>query len=240
MKRGVSGRVQILGLRVGRHGPPAEGYRAAPCIPDREHDPVPKPVVGRPSIVGREGKARPVDLLRWDILAAQVLDQTVPRPAGEPDLEPVERRGIKPAPVEVIASRARLGAPDLATVIPDRHVHDVGKSRRFGGLLRHGRRGFRHFHACLPRQQLDRFHELHVLCLADEVQRVALGLATEAIVIALPIIHMKRRGFFLMERAGGPVVSLAQVRLPIVPRDFPPDHGGKRKTRFQLVKESGW
>src|SRR5690606_1082635 len=75
--------------------------------------------------------------------------------------------------------------------------------------------------------------------LLHEGDGIALRMAAEAVVIALAVIHMERRGFFLMERAGRPPVALGHVRLAHVPGDLPPDDGGKRDAGAQLVEESG-
>ena len=99
---------------------------------------------------------------------------------------------------------------------------------------------FWHGHARFARKDLDRLHETKVFGFLDEGQRIAFGVAAKAIVIAFAVIHMKRRGFFLMKRARRPHVAFALVGFAHVPCDLAPDNGRQGNAGAQFVKETGW
>src|SRR5690606_28854698 len=61
----------------------------------------------------------------------------------------------------------------------------------------------------------------------------------EAIVIALAVVDVEARGFFLMERTGRPHVALGLVRLAHVPDDLAPHHLTDGDAIAKFVQESG-
>jgi hypothetical protein len=107
------------------------------------------------------------------------------------------------------------------------------------GHLSRARVAFRHRHPRLARQNLHRLDEAQIFGFLDEGDGIALGMTAEAVIVSLPVIYMKRRGFFLMKRAGGPHVALAQIGFAYVPSDLAPDNGRQADAGAQFIKEAG-
>jgi len=105
----------------------------------------------------------------------------------------------------------------------NRLFHDLDKFLAHIGFLLRLRVAFGHGHARFVGQYLDRLDEIDVLGLAHKGDRVALGVAAEAIIKSLAVIHMEACGLFLMERAGRPKVALGLIGLAGVPHDLAPD-----------------
>ena len=85
----------------------------------------------------------------------------------------------------------------------------------------------------------DRLHEPDPLGFAQEADRVALGVAAEAVIVALRVVDVEGRGLFLVEGAGGPKVALRRLRLVRVPGDLSPDDATERNPAQELLDESG-
>jgi hypothetical protein len=130
------------------------------------------------------------------------------------------------------ARRLQFGLEELRG-----NFHDIVKACALLLALHVSFRHLRHGEARLPRQPLDGLGEAHALLLDEEGEDVAGRLAAEAVVAAFPVIDMEGRRLLAMERAAGPIVALARIGLPPVPRHLPPDDGGNRHPATDVIKE---
>ena len=164
-----------------------------------------------------------------------MVPQVLPPVRREPDIPALHRRLVQLAAFEVVTRGSACIGLEL-------------QFEKLGGLFHHRdklgaaillflRLGIAggHGHPGLARHDFDGLHEGHVFGFLDEPQRVAFGVAAEAIVVALFVVHVEGRGFFLMERARRPHVAFAGLRLALVPHDFAPDHLRNRGTALQLI-----
>ncbi len=216
------GRIEVFGV-VGRvHRPPAKGNRLAPRIADRKHDPVAEGVIGRLALVGGLQKPRLEHQIVGNAFRAQRLAQPFPAGGRKADFPPLLRGRRKPAPREITARLGGGGCLDLQAIPLHRLFHHSDQLAPPVGLFLRPRIALGDRHSGLAGEDLDRLGKAHILGLADKGDRVALGVAAEAIIVALPVIDMKRGRFFLMERARRPEVALAGVGLALIPHDLSP------------------
>lgn len=189
-KRGF-GAVEIFRIVIWIHRPAAEGDAASPRIADREHDPVAEGVIGLPPARAGSCKPRAEDQVFGDALAPELVPQRPPAVRREADLEPLDRLGAQPPPRQVIARSRAACRFQLQAVEPDRLFHNPGQFAATVCPLGRDRIAGGHRHACFARENLDRFHEADILGLAHEGHGIALGMAAEAIVIALAVIDVE-------------------------------------------------
>ena len=87
------------------------------------------------------------------------------------------------------------------------------------------------FHPCLCRQFLHRVHKGHAALIGQPADRIAMGLAAEAVIKPLLIIDVEAGGLLIMERA---------TRLELTPRlgqpHRAPDYGRQRGPHPQFVE----
>ena len=69
----------------------------------------------------------------------------------------------------------------------------------------------RHLHARLFSQDFDSLYKADILCFLHKIYCIALGVTAKAVIKALLIIHMKRRGFFMVKGARRPHITLARI-----------------------------
>ena len=229
------GRVQVFRVVIGVHGPPTKGDGPPPRITDGEHDPVAKHVIGFFAAIGWLGQTGSQNQFRRNALARQVVPQVLPPLWREPDFPAVKRGRRQATTGQIIARRPcrtglQLQAEELNGLL--HHLNQLGAA--VGLLCGFGIAGG-HGHPRLTGKDFNRLHEPDVFRFLNERQGVALGVTAKAVIEPLTVIHMKRRGFFVMERAWRPQVALALVRLALVPHDFAPDHLGQGHTCSQFV-----
>jgi hypothetical protein len=208
-------------------------------IADREDDAVAERVIGRAAIIRFRRDPGVDQVILRNALGRERLEGCGPARGGEPDLEPVENRRAQSPAFEIGARlRCALGL-ELQPEMPDGGLRRLGELRRTVGLFG----GFRvprgHRHPGVARQEFHRLHEADILGFLHEADDVALRVAAEAVVEPLAVIHMKTGGFFLMERAGRPHVTLGLVGFAAVPHDLAPGHLAQGHAGLQLVEETG-
>ena len=99
-------------------------------------------------------------------------------------------------------------------------LHHIGQLRPSVSLLLSFRVSFRHRHAGLPGQNLDRFHKRNILSFFYKAQRITFSVTAKTVVIALTVIDVKARRFLLVKRAWCPHITLALIGFSAVPHDF--------------------
>ena len=232
-------RIQVLGAVARVHRPAAEGDAAAARVADREHDPVAENVVRRLALGRGFGKAGGQDQVVGDALGLEVIPKPLPAFGGKADLEPVAIGFRQLAAAQVVARRGPRGGAKLHPVMLDSGFHHLCQLAAAVGPLRGLGIARGHLHPRIARQNLDRLHEAHVLGLAQEADGIALGVAAEAVVIALAVVDVETCRLFLVERARRPEIALGLVGLAVVPRHLAPHDARQRRAVPQFVKESG-
>ena len=168
-----------------------------------------------------------------------MIPEALPALGGKADLEPFDLVAGHAPPIEVGARIRRRARVQHHAIVPHRHVHDIGQFGTLFGLLGGAGIAGRHLHPGLLGQDLDRLHEGHVFIVLEKADGVALGVTAKAVVEPLAVIHMKRRGFFLMEGARGPPVALGLVGLALIPHDLLAHDRGQADAIAQFVEETG-
>ena len=97
-----------------------------------------------------------------------------------------------------------------------------------------------HLQAGFACQNFHRFHKAHIFGTHDKADHVAFFLTAKTVVVALAVIDVETRRFFLMKRAGGPIVAFGLVGFFGIPNDLPPRHLGKGQTVSYFIKETRW
>ena len=233
------GAVEVFRPRIRVHRPPAETDAAPLPVADRKDDPPPEPVIGRAAAIGAGGHASLDDLLFGKALVAQGGGQGGAVVGGEADLEPLQRRGVQAAAVQIVAGIRRGAGLQLQAEPAAGGLGHLQQPGPLVGLFAGAGVGFGHGQPGLGRQQLDRLDELHPIMVAQKPDGVALGLTTKAVVISLLVVAVKAGGFFLMKRAWRPPVAPRLVRLAQIPYDLFADHPADRDAVANLVKETG-
>ena len=218
------GGVQIFGVVIRVHCPPAKGNRPPPGIPDRIHDPAPKCIIRPPALGRRLGQPRPKDQRILDILGLQVIPKPLPLVRREADFPLLQGLRRQPAPGKIVARGPCRSGAQLQPEILHRQLHHLGQLRALIRLLLRARVLFGHGHPSLTRQNLYRFHKADILGLAHERDRVPLGVTPETIIESLAVIDVEAGGFFLVERARSPHIALALIGLARIPHHFAPHH----------------
>ena len=178
-----------LGRRV--HRPAAQRDGATSGILDRKDDPAPETIKRRAATIGHRRQPRINHQPRINPLGRQMRKQPLPLIRRKPDI-PAPLCRLGQAPLEQIGPRlcrssgAQLQPEPLHRLL--HHGHQLRAPVRPDLRLRVA---FGQGHADLAGQNLDRFDETHILGLAHERYRVALGMAAKAIVKPLAVIHMK-------------------------------------------------
>ena len=209
------GGVQILGPRLAERAAAEADDPAAPVV-DREHHPVAEAVEARAAVLGLDQEAR---LDRAGLAVALGLERALERGAvgrriAEPEAE--DGRAVEPAFGQIgrgLGALRALQAPgqparrrlvDRVEGAIDRRLGVAGAARRRqAGQL--GEAG-------------DRLAEVQALERHDEVDRVAVLAAAEAVIEALGLGDRERGRLFLVERAQAQVLAAA-AREPDVARD---------------------
>ena len=185
------GRVQVLRLLPRGDGAGAEGDAAAAGVADREDDAVAEAVVGLPPSCGQRRRARPRPACRGRSPCGQMVEERGAAVGRVADLEAVAGGRGEAAAVEVGARLGGAGGRELQAEELDRRLHRLGEALIRGGAGGGGGIALGHRHAGLGGEPLDGLDEAEVLGLAQEADGVALGVAAEAIVVALGLIHME-------------------------------------------------
>ena len=81
------GRIEVFGLYIGRHRPPAKRNHAAAHIMDRKHHAITKPVIGNRDILAMHQKSRFDHQLRRHALTRQMIAQRKPFAGGVSEAE---------------------------------------------------------------------------------------------------------------------------------------------------------
>ena len=185
------GRVQILGVVVRVHRPPAKGHRPPARIADREHDPIAERVIGPIFLARGFGQPGLQDQIFGHTSGAQMIPQPLPRIGGKADLPPLQRLFGQAAPRQIGARIAACRGAQLKAEKPRRGLDHLDQLRVTVSFLAGLRIARRHLHPSLAREDFDRLHEGDVLCLHDKVKGVALGVAAKAVIKPFLIIHME-------------------------------------------------
>ena len=229
-------RVQVFCGHVLGQRPAAEGNDLAARIADGEHDPVAETVIGR-CVVADDDEAGLRHLLHRDALARQMAAQRLAVVGGIAEAELLLDGRRKLAVGEIAPGPGAAGRLQLRLEELRRNFHDVVKACALFLAscisfrdLGHGKPGFhgKAFH---------RFGEAQALLLDQEGEDVARGLAAEAVIAALLVLHMEGGRLLAMEGAAGPVVALARIGLAPVPLHLAPDDRGDRDPGADVVKE---
>ena len=199
--------VEVFGPGVRVHCPPAKADGAAAAIADGKDDAPAEPVV-EGAVVGLGDEARVQHQGGGDPFLLQRLQQGLALVGGKADFPAVLRVGRQAATVQIRARLGCCGGFQLQAEPFHRLFHHADQVTAVIGLFRRTGVLRGHLQPGLGGQNLHRLHEAEVFGFLDEGQRVAFGVAAEAVVIALAIIDVERGGFFLMERAGCPHVTL--------------------------------
>src|SRR5690606_13484689 len=222
------GRVQILGARAAE-GAAAEADRATPVVLDREHDPVAEAVVAGAAVLRSDDQPGLEQLALGVAFGEQRPLERIALVRRVAEAEALDRRAIKPASLQICG---RLGAARAfeAAGEPARRGLVGGVDAAIDGGPALTARARRRQPAQLG-QALQRRPELEALDRHDEVDRVAVLTAAEAVIEALVRNDVKRRRLLVVERAAAPQIAAA----PAQP-DMAPDHVADRQSCLELLE----
>ena len=200
-------RVEVLRLPF-PDDPAAEPDDPPPAIADREHHPVPEPIVA-PARVPADDEAGAFERIRARV--AERRRQPLPAGRRESEIEPRRELARQPPGLQVFdRTGPRRVLPELAPEVPvrplERRVDELEVSRPFAPLplplprFRAGTRP-RYFHADAGGELFHRIDEPEAVELHQEGDRGAARPASEAVVDLLLAAYAERRGLFLVERA---------------------------------------
>ena len=85
------GRVEVFGIVIRVHRPPAKGNRPPARVPDREHDAAPEGVIGFAPVAGWFSQASRQDHLIGNVLAFQRIPKPLPTVRGKADFPMILR-----------------------------------------------------------------------------------------------------------------------------------------------------
>ena len=202
-------RVEVLRLPF-PDDPAAEPDHPPPAVADREHHPVPEPIVV-PARVPADDEAGALERARARI--AERGRQPLPAGRREPEVEPRRELARHPAGLQVLdRPRASRVFPELAPEVParpvERRVDGFEISRPAAPLpcFPTGARS-RRLHADAGGELLHRIDEPEAVELHQEGDRGAARPASEAVVDLLLATHAERRRPLLVERAASEEVA---------------------------------
>ena len=225
--------VDVFRLAVGQQRPRPEGDDAAARIADGDGQPVAEEVDRLALPLRHDGEARLDDFRQRNPFLGQVLDQRRAPLGREAEAEAIDRAGVQLALGDIgprrRAARSREALAEEA--LRQRH-HVIERAAALLALALEGR-FFRQRQPHLAGQPFHRLAEVQPLGLADELDRVAVRAAAEAVIEALLLVDAERGRLLRVERAQAHELAALAHEL-----DPPPDHFGHAHARFQLVQEA--
>ena len=224
------GAVQILGLGLAQR-PAAEADDAAAPVVDREGHPMPEAVVARPVLRLHEQARLERRLLGIALGLERALEAgALGRRVAQAEAQ--NCRVVEPAALKVggrfrpLRALQPPGEPARRRLV-DGVERPVDRRRARAGAI--GRR-----QPGQLGQAGDRRRELQALDRHDEVDRVAVLAAAEAVIEALGLGDRERGRLFLVERTQAQVLAAAPGQA-----DVPPDQLDQRQARLELVERDG-
>jgi hypothetical protein len=197
--------VQVLRRVLGAHRPGAEADDATAPVAERKGDARAEAVIDPPRLVDRALHEPGLEqLLLAEAAAPRGEQDAIERARRVADAEASQHRLLEAAPGEVVA---RLGGllrlPEVALVVAAGPLEQRLESRLVGAARRRARvlLGQLERHVVALGQHLERTGKVEALRLHRKRERVARGLAAEAVVHLLRRRDVERRRALVVERA---------------------------------------